>query len=181
MNSLSPPPRIVIIGHGQAVLIRDYIRNSAARWPIYADPSKELYNKLGMIRTLQLGSKSPTYASGISTFRLALRSTWQELTAGRRIFKGGDYLQVGGDFVVEDGQVRWCHRMQNTRDHPDSAQIGRVLGLEGHAQMVTEWKGVQNVEPVVHPSKRWSNFAFPLKRPPSPRRSSWHGLHSGKA
>lgn len=44
-------------------------------------------------------------------------------------FKGGDYSQNGGEWVFVDGHLEWCHRMQNTRDHAEVAELGKVLGF----------------------------------------------------
>ncbi len=45
--------------------------------------------------------------------------------------KGGDYKQVGGEFLWESGEVVWCHRMRNTRDHAEIQVLRDRLGLDG--------------------------------------------------
>lgn len=60
------------------------------------------------------------------------------------MFRGGDYSQVGGEFVFEsssgekDGKrgmdgvkVPWCHRMCSTRDHTPIDLTRKQLGLDG--------------------------------------------------
>ena len=107
-----------------------YARDTECPFPIYADPSKELYARLGMIRTLSLGPKRPQYMQ-YSLPSAMVRSIYQGLKAGRSAFKGGDYWQVGGEFIFEDGQIIWCHRMRNTRDHAEIPETRRQLGLDG--------------------------------------------------
>lgn len=107
-----------------------YARETECPYPIYADPSKKLYKEFGMIRTLSLGPKSPDYMQ-YSIPSAVVRAIYQGIKAGRGAFKGGDYWQVGGEVLFEDGQVSWCHRMKNTRDHAEIPEIRRQLGLDG--------------------------------------------------
>ncbi|KAL8702832.1 MAG: hypothetical protein Q9201_004000 [Fulgogasparrea decipioides] len=130
LRSLSPPTNIRIVGCGQPDLIPMYVRETQCPYPIYADPSKALYARLGMTRTLSLGSKSPQYMQ-YSLPSAMVRAIYQALKAGRDAFRGGDYSQVGGEFVFENGQVTWCHRMKNTRDHAEVPEMRRQLGLDG--------------------------------------------------
>ncbi|KAL8673820.1 MAG: hypothetical protein Q9168_001785 [Polycauliona sp. 1 TL-2023] len=130
LQSLSPPMNIRIVGCGQPELIPMYARETECPYPIYADPSKKLYAQLGMTRTLSLGSKAPQYMQ-YSLPSAIFRAIYQGLKAGPRAFKGGDYWQVGGEFIFDNGQVTWCHRMKNTRDHAEVPEIRRRLGLDG--------------------------------------------------
>lgn len=107
-----------------------YIRETECPYPIYADPSKKLYAELGMTRTLSLGPKAPQYMQ-YSLPSAMIRAVYQNLKAGRAAFKGGDYWQVGGEFIFEHGEVTWCHRMKNTRDHAEVPEMRRQLGLDG--------------------------------------------------
>ncbi|KAL8767988.1 MAG: hypothetical protein Q9209_005659 [Squamulea sp. 1 TL-2023] len=130
LQSLSPSLNIRIIGCGQPDLIPMYARETECPYPIYADPSKKLYAELGMIRTLSLGPKAPQYMQ-YSLPSAVVRAIYQSLKAGRDAFKGGDYWQVGGEFIFEHGEVTWCHRMKNTRDHAEIPEMRRQLGLDG--------------------------------------------------
>ncbi|KAI4114305.1 MAG: hypothetical protein LQ345_004889 [Seirophora villosa] len=130
LNSLSTSTKVIVIGCGQPDLITMYARETECPYPIYADPSKKLYAQLGMIRTLELGPRSPQYMQ-YSLPSAIVRAIYQNLKAGRGAFKGGDYWQVGGEFLLEDGQVSWCHRMRNTRDHTEIPEIRRQVGLDG--------------------------------------------------
>lgn len=107
-----------------------YARETEWPYPIYVDPSKSLYAQLGMIRTLNLGPKSPEYMQ-YSLPSAVVRAIFQSIKAGRGAFKGGDYWQVGGEFLFEDGGASWCHRMKNTRDHAEIPETRRQLGLDG--------------------------------------------------
>ena len=65
--------------------------------------------------------------------KITLRSIWQELKSGRQMLTGGDYSQVGGEFIFDvsaDGAVSpvWAKRMRNTRDHAELSEIKSVLG-----------------------------------------------------
>ncbi|KAL8836346.1 MAG: hypothetical protein Q9170_002960 [Blastenia crenularia] len=130
LQAFPTPTKIIVIGCGQPELIPMYTQETKCPYPIYADPSKKLYAQLGMIRTLNLGPKSPQYMQ-YSLPSAMVRSIYQALKAGRGAFKGGDYWQVGAEFLFENGHVTWCHRMKNTRDHAEVPEIRRQLGLDG--------------------------------------------------
>ncbi|KAL8634667.1 MAG: hypothetical protein Q9228_007748 [Teloschistes exilis] len=153
-----------------------YVRETECTYPIYADPSKQLYARLGMTRTLSLGNKSPQYMQ-YSLPSAVVRAIYQGLRAGRDAFRGGDYFQVGGEFIFEhppsssssDGKatttaVSWCHRMKNTRDHAEVPEIRRRLGLDGARPPLrkTFTSGIRR-------------SSSQLKRNLSERRRSWAG------
>lgn len=115
-----------------------YIKETECSFPIYSDPTKVLYQKLGMTRTLSLGERHPEYMQ-YSLPSAIVRAFYQSLKSGRNMLRGGDYWQVGGEFLFErEGQgererdiVTWCHRMRNTRDHAEIPTVRNVLGLDG--------------------------------------------------
>lgn len=41
----------------------------------------------------------------------------------------GDYKQNGGEFLFQDGELKWCHRMKTTSDHAEVKELKQVLGL----------------------------------------------------
>lgn len=81
------------------------------------------------------------------------------------MLSGGDFRQVGGEFVFENGRVAWCHRMKNTRDHAEIPEVRKQLGLDG----------------ALPPKRdRWSTAGLGqgLGRKLSERRRSWGGSRS---
>ena len=46
------------------------------------------------------------------------------------MLSGGDFKQVGGEFLFQNGKVTWCHRMKNTRDHAEVPLVRQQLGLD---------------------------------------------------
>lgn len=86
-----------------------------------------------MGRTLDLGSKKPEYLGKKSMWQVSLAGVKQSLMAGSRIFKGGDWSQIGGEFLfvrgMEGWSVKWCHRMETTRDHAEVRELKEVIGL----------------------------------------------------
>lgn len=122
-ESLPSKTSIVIIGCGSPTLIPMYIEQTSCHYPIYADPTRRLYNVLGMTRTLSLGKKDPDYIQH-TLVAGAIKSIVQGV---KRIGSGdalqaGDMRQVGGEFIFESTgrldekkpkvEVTWCHRMK---------------------------------------------------------------------
>lgn len=157
--ALPTPTSITVIGCGKPELIPMYTETTSCPFPIYADPTRKLYDLLGMTRTLQLGAK-PTY---IHTNLLinSVQSIFQGLGTGRNALKGGDLKQVGGEFLFEDGECTWVRRMKNTRDHSEVVDLRHLLGLDG-------------TRPPMR--KRWSHGIKETK--PERRSMSWGRLRS---
>lgn len=105
-----------------------YANTTSCPFPIYADPTRKVYEALGLPRTLYLGSK-PEYIQN-SLVAGAAQSIVQGIMTGTGALKGGDYKQVGGEFLFEDGNLIWSHRMKTTRDHAEVTELRRLLGLE---------------------------------------------------
>ncbi|KAF2469941.1 uncharacterized protein BDR25DRAFT_262503 [Lindgomyces ingoldianus] len=127
--SLPDPTFITVIGCGRPELIDMYIEATSCPFPVYADPTRKLYDLLGMTRTLDLGKRKPNYIQS-NIFFTSVQSIMQGLKTGGKALKGGDIKQVGGEFLFEHGKCVWAHRMRNTRDHAEIPDLRRVLGLD---------------------------------------------------
>ncbi|KAF5545680.1 hypothetical protein FPHYL_10666 [Fusarium phyllophilum] len=125
---------VVIIGHGDPRTVDMYRIDTGCEFPIYTDPSEELYKTLGMIRTWEEGP--PNKYIPVSPFWnawLSMKNAFWKLLEGYPVWNWGTTNQQGGEFLFvgegDDKKVRWCHRMKNSRDHTDTDEILEVLGL----------------------------------------------------
>ena len=103
-----------------------------------------------MTRTFSLGNNNPAYV-GYTFVTASVKAIAQGLKwiGSGDILQSGDIKQVGGEFLFEvesrdtrlgksasgEGvptvvKVTWCHRMENTRDHTEIADLKMVLGME---------------------------------------------------
>ena len=133
---------IHIIGCGSAELIPKYIQMTGSNipgchFPFYADHSTKLYDALGLGQTLSMGDSRPSYQKK-SVFGNALSSIKQALSSGSLATKGGDFKQLGGEFLFEDGKCTWAHIMHNTRDHADVSEIEKVLEIDRSKKVVPD-------------------------------------------
>jgi hypothetical protein len=154
-TSLPANTSIAIIGCGSHTLISSYTELTSCPYPIYADPTKKLFDLLGMHRTLSLGWHAPNYiqqslAAGVVK---SIVQGVKRIPAGD-VTKAGDWSQNGGEYLFEvEGvdtrsmkqehgykpkgnaglkvKVTFCHRMRNSRDHTEIAQLVELLGLTG--------------------------------------------------
>jgi AhpC/TSA antioxidant enzyme len=147
-DSLPSDLSIIIIGCGSHTLIPSYITETGCPYPIYTDPSKKLYDILGMHRSLSLGRKDPDYIQHtlVAGMMKSFVQTVKRFPAGDAL-SGGDMRVNGGEFLFEvqgntavgtssqgnaglkDISVTWCHRMTNSRNHTEVEQIRTVIGL----------------------------------------------------
>ncbi|CAN9280227.1 unnamed protein product [Alternaria alternata] len=127
--SLPTPTFITVIGCGRPELIPMYTETTGCPFPIYADPSRKLYDHLGMTRTFNLGAK-PEYMQ-TNVLINSVQSIFQGLSTGKKALKGGDFKQVGGEFLFENGECTWAHRMKTTRGHAEVSDIRKLIGLDG--------------------------------------------------
>ena|SRR5438045_2119890 len=86
---------VVIVGCGQYDMIKDYVKDTGSKYPIYGDPSQKLYDVLGMAKTLALGNK-PEYMS-FGVWGGIVKGISNGFKAGLNAFKAGDIRQVGGE------------------------------------------------------------------------------------
>ncbi|KAI4734321.1 hypothetical protein E4T50_15143 [Aureobasidium sp. EXF-12298] len=130
--TMAVPTNIIVIGCGSPSMIPFYKQATGCPFPIFADPSRKLYKALGMTLTLNLaGPKRPEYMKDISFNQWQLKQwTTMAKAKGATKFKGGNLLQIGGEFLFQDGQVVWCHRMKNMRGHAEVSVVKRILELE---------------------------------------------------
>lgn len=120
------PTFIAVVGCGDPALIDTYQSATGSPFPTYADPTRRLYEALGMARTLALGPR-PAYArrslvrSSLESAALNLRHVGTGLA-----FRGGDQRQNGGEFLFEPLSL-------SAPDLPSPVQegFGRGLGLGG--------------------------------------------------
>ncbi|KAF1967830.1 hypothetical protein BU23DRAFT_558996 [Bimuria novae-zelandiae CBS 107.79] len=154
--TLPEPTFITVIGCGRPELIEMYTQTTNCPFPIYADPTRKLYDLLNMTRTLDLGKK-PEYFQSNMLFT-TVQSIVQGLKTGSNALKGGDLKQVGGEFLFDHGKCVWAHRMRHTRDHAEVSEVRQLLGLGTKESPLR---------------KRWSHGIKTLKEHGRNRSNSW--------
>ncbi|KIW13431.1 hypothetical protein PV08_08619 [Exophiala spinifera] len=95
-----PPPSVIIIGPGSPSLLSSYAALTKCAYPIYADPSTQLYDMLGMHKTLSMGGKHPEYIQH-NLLSGAVKSAWQivKRVGNGDALDGGDWHVNGGEFL----------------------------------------------------------------------------------
>ncbi|KAF2397663.1 hypothetical protein EJ06DRAFT_558664 [Trichodelitschia bisporula] len=131
-SSLPPRTRITIIGPGSPTLIPSYLSATSSPYTLLSEPTGQLYDVLGFIRTLSLGDKKPSYVKR-SMLVGSLASIAQAFGTGREMLKGGEFDRNGGEILwvrkEDEWNVEWIHRMRNTRGHAEIDTLKQVLGV----------------------------------------------------
>lgn len=126
LSSRPSPIRLIIIGCGSSKLLTPYKDLLSCPFPIYADPTKETYRKLGMtFRSLDMGKncdggdgvrcgegevegeQGPDGAAAKGNGGYVQKSLWGIITSsigaavkmGHFFADAGDQKQLGGEFV----------------------------------------------------------------------------------
>lgn len=136
--SIPIPTSIIVIGCGKPDLIPHYKTFTNCPFPMFAEPSRELFKKLGMSPILNPGTQRPEYMKDISTAAWGLgqiktmNGSLKDPDGIRKrdMIRGGNPFQIGGEFLFEDGQAIWCHRMKNWRNHAEIKVLRRLLELD---------------------------------------------------
>ena len=136
--SIPVPTSIFVIGCGQPDLISQYKKFTDCPFPIFADPSRQLFKKLGMNISANIGTQRPEYMKDISAaawgagqitqIRKSLKDP--EGIRKRDVLRGGNPMQIGGEFLFDEGEVVWCHRMRNFRNHAEVSVLRKLLELD---------------------------------------------------
>lgn len=96
---------IAVIGCGDPALIDMYVNETGCRFPVYTDPTRPLFDALGMSKTLQLGTK-PAYMrrSMMHSIVGSIVQGVKQIPTGN-VLKMGDQRQVGGEFLFEPRDI----------------------------------------------------------------------------
>ncbi|KAL4986492.1 AhpC/TSA antioxidant enzyme-domain-containing protein [Aspergillus falconensis] len=123
---------IAIVGCGDPSLIDHYAAQTGCPYPMYCDPSRKLYDALGMITTWEVGPQPGYISKGVH--RLAVEGIWQGLKHiwDGKILKAGSAEQQGGEFLFEGSEegekrISWCHRMQHSWGHTEIPALVDII------------------------------------------------------
>ncbi|EHK25668.1 uncharacterized protein TRIVIDRAFT_31809 [Trichoderma virens Gv29-8] len=125
---------ITVVGCGDPALIDMYAKETGCQFPIYTDPTRSLFDALGMVKTLNMGNK-PAYAKK-STSRGIFDSIVQGLKHVPKglALKSGDHRQVGGEFLYEPFQVSTPITTPQEEQHPQFGTLERPGNGNGKAK-----------------------------------------------
>jgi hypothetical protein len=108
-----------------------YQSETSCPFPIYADPTKKLYSALGMLRTLNLGERPEYQRRELFTIMAASFVQSIKNLKGGLVLKGGDYQQVGGEFLFEPTTV--ATPILSPEDKAAEKELG-VGGMPGNEE-----------------------------------------------
>ncbi|KAK0546180.1 hypothetical protein OC846_005381 [Tilletia horrida] len=123
---------LVVIGQGDWHVTKAYKSVMQVPFPMYADPSRQLYKALGMtLRTNDAGPAcaKPDYAkSGMTkAIVVAIKKGLFDMP----LRAPGDMKLLGGEFILGPGlQCSFVHRMVTTRGHLDIPRVLAQAGIE---------------------------------------------------
>lgn len=144
------------------------------QFPIYSDPTREVYQHFGIHMSSMAAGPKPAYTRNgvvVNTLVSLKRNTAMPLK------NPGDLNGLGGEFVIGPGKTEcvYAHRMKNTRDHAELVDILKAIGmsapkqLEVKAEVVRRARSAEEIrEDQVH------------KRAESIRRKRMKGYKSGR-
>jgi AhpC/TSA antioxidant enzyme len=122
---------LVIISDGSPKMIAAYRKIFKCPFPIYTDPTRNLYRALGMtLRTLDAG---PAEEAGdyithgpLGWMRMVLKNAVRMPLAN-----AGDIKQLGGEFLLGPGPVcHYAHRMHTTKSHVPVRELLERAGVD---------------------------------------------------
>ncbi|KAL4780388.1 Sodium:solute symporter family-domain-containing protein [Aspergillus varians] len=135
-NVLSQAPistSIAVVNCGDPGLIDFYAKESRCPYPIYSDPTRRLYDALGMIRTWAIGPQPEYISQGLVRSAIeGMLQTLKHIPSGLGL-KGGPADQTGGEFFFEasdrggEKHLSWCHRMQRSWGHIEIPVLSKIL------------------------------------------------------
>ncbi|KAK7975651.1 hypothetical protein PG989_014114 [Apiospora arundinis] len=141
--ALPVPTFIAVIGCGAPELINSYISETNCPYPVYADPTKVLYNELGMVRTLAMGSR-PAYMQNKSVAQTVMSGIVQGLKQVKSglVLKMGDQRQVGGEFLFEPASLSLDSPIPTPSDEEKTIDLDEKTGPNGAVDERAEEKKV---------------------------------------
>ena len=122
-----------------------YAEATDCQFPIYADPTRKLYDELGMVRSLAPGSK-PAYMKK-SMVSSAFQSIYQGLRQIKSglMLKGGDQRQIGGEFLFEPLSIMTpTEEVDRQLNHSTASMAARTLSKGSEAGTAAGEKAAPN-------------------------------------
>lgn len=98
LASTTPPTKLLLIGCGQPDCVPDYRKRTLSAlpdgetFPIYCDPDRKLFQKLGMAYNLQRTEKPEYITTGF--FSLVVSSMKNGIMSGSKGLKGGEWTTL---------------------------------------------------------------------------------------
>ncbi|OQE35381.1 hypothetical protein PENCOP_c013G04839 [Penicillium coprophilum] len=122
------PAQVILLGCGDHSLIAPFMEETTDEFPIYTDPTGNIYEKLQMKRTTSGFTEPPPYSGFSLPTGLAegLKQAWKRGWAGLR---GGDWKQQGGEWIFQRGRLRFAHRMEGASDHLTADRLLEILNV----------------------------------------------------
>ncbi|KAH6910930.1 AhpC/TSA antioxidant enzyme-domain-containing protein [Coprinopsis sp. MPI-PUGE-AT-0042] len=125
---------VVVVGCGEWEVLSAYRENTGFTGPMYADPSRALYQALGMthenLKTTPSDEPKPSYLAGSSRVGSLVQSVWKALAHPKLIGKQGNHSQNGGEYVFDEGDCVYASRMRHTEDHIPVVKLMELLGVD---------------------------------------------------
>ncbi|KAJ6596664.1 AhpC/TSA antioxidant enzyme-domain-containing protein, partial [Mycena sp. CBHHK59/15] len=125
---------LVIISNGSYEMIKSYRQIFHTPFALYTDPTRNVYNALGMtLHTTEKGSKGSYVLHGFfGGIKMVLTNA---VKVGMPVWKeGGKISQLGGEFILGPGMhCSWAHRMRYTRSHTPILQVIEAAGANMYA------------------------------------------------
>lgn len=122
---------LVIISDGSPKMIATYRKIFKCPFPIFTDPTRNLYRVLGMtLRTLDAG---PPKEAGDYIIHGSLGGLGMVLRNAVKLplANAGDIKQLGGEFLLGPGPVcHYAHRMHTTRSHAPVRDLLEHAGVD---------------------------------------------------
>ncbi|MFO0877496.1 MAG: peroxiredoxin-like family protein [Gemmataceae bacterium] len=121
---------VVAITFAEPLMLKLFTDEGHYPFPVLGDPSRSVYRAFGLQRATWGRILHPRVILGYLGF---LFRGW----APRRGRRGEDYLQLGGDFLLDSsGKVVFAHRSEDPTDRPSIdlllREIRRLQTEEGH-------------------------------------------------
>ncbi|KAF4554867.1 Hypothetical protein D9617_3g019360 [Elsinoe fawcettii] len=159
LAKLNPSTKLVVVGCGDPVLIPKWLEQTDCPYEVYADPSRQLYTKLGFAINTDANPVPPQYVQKYA--ESFMKNLWRSLGLAAKTAKvsGGVITQNGGEMIWIDGQLRFIHRMKNSTDHTETFELLRLLKRQGQ-EMGRRTPSIRSVVDDGTASKRssWAKF-----------------------
>ncbi|TCD64061.1 hypothetical protein EIP91_004569 [Steccherinum ochraceum] len=126
--------QLLVIGCGEPDVMDFYIEATGYKGPLYADSSRAIFDKFGLISNLKVTPDGEPKRSNLQASRLNVffTSFWRgPVKNAKYLGKEGKVSQLGGEFIfTKDGQCTFLWRMKHTEDHIEVADLMREAGVE---------------------------------------------------
>jgi hypothetical protein len=102
---------LIVVSQGTPAMLAAFTKANPKPYLVVGDPARHLYHEFGLERT----SLTEFFRPSVIWKYIKILCRYRKLSL---LYRGEDYTQLGGDFVIRTGEIGFAYPSQTSTDRP---------------------------------------------------------------